>query len=202
MLDWLSARLTYANVMATLAVFIALGGSSYAAIRINGSQIQNKSISYKKIKRNTLGGTRIRESRLRKVRRARHADRLNGVTAAALRLRCPNGTRAYADACVEVAARSGTTYSAARDVCGSGGRRLPSYDELVGVVDDQDVALGGGGELTLHVVASSSRPGFVQVLVVTDDFGAVGVAESNETKAFRCVVDPSQAEIGRGRRGR
>lgn len=27
------ARLTYANVMATLAVFIALGGGSYAALR-------------------------------------------------------------------------------------------------------------------------------------------------------------------------
>jgi hypothetical protein len=32
MIQRLRARLTYANVMATIAVFIALGGSSYAAI--------------------------------------------------------------------------------------------------------------------------------------------------------------------------
>ncbi len=30
------SRLTYANVMSTLAVFIALGGSSYAAVQLNG----------------------------------------------------------------------------------------------------------------------------------------------------------------------
>ena len=32
MIDKLRQRLTYANVMSTLAVFIALGGSSYAAL--------------------------------------------------------------------------------------------------------------------------------------------------------------------------
>ena len=31
---WLRSRLTYANVMATIAVFVALGGTSYAAIKI------------------------------------------------------------------------------------------------------------------------------------------------------------------------
>ena len=45
MLAKLRSRLTYANVMSTLAVFIALGGSSYAAFTINGSSIQNRSIS-------------------------------------------------------------------------------------------------------------------------------------------------------------
>ncbi len=40
---WLRAHLTYANVMSTLAVCIALGGSSYAAVRINGSSIKNHS---------------------------------------------------------------------------------------------------------------------------------------------------------------
>ena len=34
----LRQRLTYANVMSTLAVFIALGGSSYAALTISGSE--------------------------------------------------------------------------------------------------------------------------------------------------------------------
>jgi hypothetical protein len=36
LLSNLRARLTYANVVATLALFIALGGSSYAAITITG----------------------------------------------------------------------------------------------------------------------------------------------------------------------
>src|SRR5881397_735315 len=44
------ARLSYANVMATLAVFIALGGSSYAAL---------------KLPRNSVGATQIRAGAVR-----------------------------------------------------------------------------------------------------------------------------------------
>ena len=50
----LRKRLTYANVMSTLAVFIALGGSSYAAFTINGATIKNRSIAGKKLRHNTL----------------------------------------------------------------------------------------------------------------------------------------------------
>ena len=49
MLAKLRQRLTYANVMSTLAVFIALGGSSYAAMTISGSSIKDRSIPAKKL---------------------------------------------------------------------------------------------------------------------------------------------------------
>jgi hypothetical protein len=62
-------RLTYANVMATLAVFIALGGSSYAALTITGRSVKNGSLTSRDIRRDTLGGSRIKESRLGTVRR-------------------------------------------------------------------------------------------------------------------------------------
>src|ERR671915_683946 len=87
----LRGRLNYANVVATLALFIALGGSSYAVSQISGSQIRNASIAGKKLKRNTLGGKRIKESRLGTVPSARNARRIGGVTAPALLLRCPPG---------------------------------------------------------------------------------------------------------------
>ena len=51
MLSTLRARLTYANVMATIAVFVALGGSSYAAITITGKNVRNSSLT---------GRTRVR----------------------------------------------------------------------------------------------------------------------------------------------
>ncbi len=50
----LRARLTYANVMATVAVFIALGGSSYAAITITGKNVKNRSLTAKDIKKSSL----------------------------------------------------------------------------------------------------------------------------------------------------
>ena len=64
MLSRIRRRLTYANVMSTIAVFIALGGSSYAAITINGKSITDRSIRGKKLRHNTLTGAEIRESTL------------------------------------------------------------------------------------------------------------------------------------------
>ena len=96
----LRQHLTYANVMSTLAVFIALGGSSYAAFTIDGKDIRNRSIPAKKIKRNSITGREVRESRLN-VRWARNADRLQGLTAAELKIRCPTDTFPIADVCVE-----------------------------------------------------------------------------------------------------
>ena len=67
----LRERLTYANVMSTLAIFVALGGSSYAALTISGTSIENRSIPATKLKRNSITGKEVRESRLSRVPRAR-----------------------------------------------------------------------------------------------------------------------------------
>ena len=54
------SRLTYANVMATIAVFLVLGGSSYAALQISGKDIKNRSITGKKLKKHTVGRTELK----------------------------------------------------------------------------------------------------------------------------------------------
>jgi hypothetical protein len=69
--------------VALLALFVALGGTGYAASKVNGRNIVNRSISGAKIKRNTLGGAEIRESRLGKVPSASDTDQLNGRPASA-----------------------------------------------------------------------------------------------------------------------
>jgi hypothetical protein len=106
MLTRLRARLNYANVVATLALFIALGtGSSYAISRISGAQLKNNSVAGKKLKRNTVGGKRIKESSLGTVPTARNAGRLGGLTADQLAVRCSAGTIGVADVCVETQPR-------------------------------------------------------------------------------------------------
>src|SRR5215207_11561827 len=106
-------RLTYANVMSTLAVFVALGGSSYAALQISGSDIRNRSVPAKKLKRNTITGREVRESRLDRVPRARNADRVGGMSAAQLQIRCPRDTFPIADVCVERTPRPPAPYGSA-----------------------------------------------------------------------------------------
>ncbi len=67
-------RLTYSNVVATLALFIALGGTGYAAATITSSDIKNRTIKGGDVRKDALGGTEIRESRLRTVPSASLAD--------------------------------------------------------------------------------------------------------------------------------
>ncbi|MGH8574297.1 MAG: hypothetical protein ACREX8_17225, partial [Gammaproteobacteria bacterium] len=92
MLRALRGHLTYANVMATIAVFVALGGTTYAAVTITGRNVEDASLSGKDIKPNSLTGRQVAESRLRPVRRARNAARLAGRPASRYLLRCPAGT--------------------------------------------------------------------------------------------------------------
>ncbi len=115
-------RLTYANVMSTVAVFVALGGSSYAAVTISGSSIKNRSIPAKKLKRNSITGSEVRESRL-KVRSARNADLLGGLSAPELKVRCPDDTFPVADVCVERTPRAPAGYSSAVLACCRSARR-------------------------------------------------------------------------------
>ena len=54
-------RLTYANVVATLALFIAVGtGGAYAVSKIDGSDIRNRSLTGREFKANSIGGKVIR----------------------------------------------------------------------------------------------------------------------------------------------
>jgi hypothetical protein len=191
-------RLTYANVMATLAVFIALGGSSYAALTITGRNVKNGSLTFRDLRRDALGGSRIKESRLGTVPRARNADRLNGLTAERLLVRCPELTVPVSNVCVESTARSPAPYGTAAVMCESTdrtagpGRRLPSHDELMTAIGDAGITLSPGGELTRNVYPSPSDTGRLDVLSVITDTG--GAALTSDTaagaKAFRCVADP------------
>jgi hypothetical protein len=196
MLDKIIQRLTYANVMSTLAVFIALGGSSYAAMKVNGSSIRNRSIPAAKLRYDTLGGREINESALQPVPSAVNAYQLNGLTAADFKIKCPNDTFPMVDICVERTPRPAAAYSSAVLTCqlvgfpSGRGRRLPTHGELK--VALTAVRLSPGGELTSNVYPSSSDPGRLNDIYVTDEIGAVAsTPDTGEgAKAFRCVTDP------------
>ena len=74
MLGRIRCRLSYANVMASVAVFIALGGTSYAAAKITGADVlygsltgndvKNSSLTTKDIENSSLTGRDIQPSSL------------------------------------------------------------------------------------------------------------------------------------------
>lgn len=56
-------HLTYANVTATLALFVALGGSSYAALKITGRDVRDNSLTGRDVRSLTSADVRDRSLR-------------------------------------------------------------------------------------------------------------------------------------------
>ena len=137
MLRKIRNRLTYANVMSTLAVFIALGGSSYAALKVGtrdiknnavrsvdlrnndvrGKDLRNGTLTGVDVKRDALGGSVIAESRLGKVPAAGNADRVGGRSVEELRVRCPAGTRGASGRVLRGGPSSPLSYLVASNQC-------------------------------------------------------------------------------------
>lgn len=164
-----------ATVIACLALFVAISGTSYAAGKINGKKLKNRSVTAGKVKKDTLTGTEINESKLGKVPSAQSADSattagnastVGGANLASLKTKCPSGTAVIAGECMETAVRPDASYSDALDTCGDAGRRLPSpgevraYSRLPGVTIEY--------ELT-------------DVVYQDDDHGPTGVSRDENT---------------------
>lgn len=86
MMRGLHLRLSYANVVSTVCLFLLLGGSSYAAVKVGTRDLRNDSVTTAKIKNGTiqtrdvsratrreLRGAQGRQGRSRRERRSRPA---------------------------------------------------------------------------------------------------------------------------------
>ena len=85
MLARLGARLTYANVTATLALFLALGGGAYAALKlpansVGTTQLKKNAVTGPKVKNRSLTAVDVAKHQfLRPADKAANADRLDGA---------------------------------------------------------------------------------------------------------------------------
>ena len=151
-------HVTFANVTALMALFIALGGTSYAVSTIGTKEIKNNSVrsidvrngqlTSRDVKRGSLGARAVKESALGTVPRA---NRVGGKTGAQLTLRCPPGMQPNMDSCIEPTPRPALAYGFARVACESARRRLPSYQELISFTDNASGRLAPGGEMAANV---------------------------------------------------
>ena len=108
----------------------------------------------------------------------------------------PGDTFPIADVCAERTPRAAASYGSAVLTClavgtpAGPGRRLPTHGELRAALGA--VQLAPGGELTSDVYPSSSSPGELDVLYITDQVGSVALTPNTGAgaKAYRCVTDP------------
>jgi len=162
------AKLTYANVMATVAVFIALGGGAYAV------GVAKNSVGKKQLKKNAVTGAKVKNGSL-------------GLADAgpSMHLGCKAGTAYLQGACMESAGRApgGVVYDTAAATCSGAGGRIASTAELVTFVR-RGGAIVPGNEWAIEPTSAA-------------DVSIVGPAgETNQqsrlgTNDFRCVFDPT-----------
>jgi hypothetical protein len=83
MLAAIRTRLSYANVIATIALFVALGGSSYAAL-----QLPRNSVGTKQLKRNAVTAPKIKRNAVTTAKIKR-----NAVTTAKIKTNAVTGSK-------------------------------------------------------------------------------------------------------------
>ncbi len=198
MLKAVTERITSAHLIAILALFVALGGSAYAVNHIDGSDIKDRSLSSREFKSNSANGRVVKERSLSAVPRAQNSARLSGHSASDFLDRCPSGTKGIVGTCIEIQPRPAASYRAAAFDCSlidnreGVGRRLPTHQELMVALADPEIQLAPGGELTANVYPSSASPGKLDVLVITEENGNVGLVpdDGSGAKPYRCATDP------------
>jgi len=194
----LRPKLSYANVMATLALFVALGGTSYAATKIGTRQIVNNSVRTQDIRNGTIRGRDLRrgtltarevnEDRLSTVPRSRYADTLEGQRAAAFKQRCPAGTVGAVGVCFEPGLRGSEAALIAAEGCSNSGRRLPTRGELDAYRLAGRLLASPPGEWTSEL---SGSPTTRYALSFSRDGSTRWLADEAATvRPYRCVVAP------------
>jgi hypothetical protein len=214
LLSTLRNHLSYSSVTATAALFIALGGTSYAVIRIDSRDVVNNSLRSsdvrnsslrsrdirdrtlraRDVRQNALGGGAVKEGALGQVPRATDAERVGGLTPQELQVRCPSDTVAKGGVCVEVSARPPAGFLGASGTCDSAGRGLPTMPQLDAYARSHG-RLPPGGEWTASVyLYAAGGPTFDELeALVLSGGGDVSRDRVNAPiqHAFRCVALPS-----------
>jgi hypothetical protein len=134
----LRPRATFANVTATLALFVALGGGAYAATALPADsvgfrQLKHDAVVTAKIKNDSVTGADINESSLSQVRSAAVADSTSYAAAAAALDKVTYKTAAGSAPASSAANAATATCDSGEHVIG-GGVKLDSAG--LGVVND------------------------------------------------------------------
>jgi hypothetical protein len=148
-MNGLRGRLSYANVVSTLCLFLVLGGGAYAATKIpknavGTAQLKNGSVTGQKVAANTLTGANIDASTLGTVRNATHAASADSAGTASHAASADSaghagsadsaGHATSADSAANASQLGGSPPSAYRDSCPSGTKlRTPALCESTSV---------------------------------------------------------------------
>lgn len=160
--------------VAMLALCIALSGSAYAAAKINGKNIKNRSIAGSKLKKNTLGANEIKESSI--------AGKLPTVPSATNAANATNATHANAagelDGFVKFGQRQGLG-TGETEVYNSGKVRITQACDGAGATTVRAYTLVDNSSMAAYGNSSDTNDDDVDVAD-----GAVTISSADEERDF------------------
>jgi hypothetical protein len=170
-------RLSYANVMATIAVFVALGGTAVAA-----KVLPKNSVTSKSVKDGSLKGKDLAKGTITGDNVANNTLSAANINQATLSLPCPSGTTKAAGICFESAERATQDLNGAMSACAQANRFLPTVAELRTLHVQAGVSVSG--EQTSDLGSDTNHSG------LGDDTGLSVSTNTGFPRAFRCAVVP------------
>ena len=172
-------RLSYANVVASLALFISLGGGAYAVTQIDPNSVGTKQLKKNAVKRgkiaknsvgtgkvidNAIRGVDVREGTLARVPEAQHANRATDSDLLS------DHTFGYFEA-------------ASRTEFGTASRTSTSRDKILEWTNAHAmVVTDGDADANAEVrVRNTNAPGAGDLLVIESDGNFVVITEGNDS---------------------
>jgi hypothetical protein len=173
---------TYANVVATLALLFAMGGTAAAAVMITSNS---------QVAKNTISGHHPPSGAHANIISASvNGTDLAGDVKSSFKTHCPNGMVRNGDVCFQTSTHTGDYYTALA-ACSNMRLRLPTATELTEVFNDSSA--DQPEQWTDGWYYSTSSPAAQGTALSQDTsrqihFTATDVGDQN---AYRCVVTPS-----------
>jgi len=204
----LEGKLTYANVVSTLCLFVLLGGSAYAALRIKvprnsvgPRQLQAKSVTTGKIANGAVSGSKIAEGTITgqninlgalgtvpEAANAASAQNANTIGSEHHEASCPQGATLIRGLCFDAQPNPAVnTVKEAADDCAAKGGYLPSPLELYSVRGVLNLGTGVGPDHQYTDDFYGNTNGTNYRTVVVDGTGAISESEINAPSKYTCV---------------
>jgi hypothetical protein len=213
MLGQIRSKLTYANVVATIAVFIALGGGAYAAtaLRANSvgtAQLKNRAVTGRKIAKNAIDGSKVKNGSLTaadinlatlpkwaSATNSDHAAKADSATTAANAAHADVSTRAdratAADSATNSANLGGAPAASYMQTVAKSGQVLTGQLSVKYVANDPSGFTVTGGSYPVALPAGVATPTLVWTTSTTPDCPGQGQAAAGTL----CVYEYNSTNV-------
>lgn len=184
----IEGRATYANVVATVALFVALGGSALALSRnsVKSKHIKNDQVRSADLKNEQVKSVDLKDGTILSAD-IRDGEVKPADTSTSLRLTCPGGTVFIEGACLETSDRTPVNWPGAESDCSENGGRLPSPAELLSYGQEPGVQLGATERWTANF---ANGTGMAQTVYETVSKPESTVEAISSMLPYRCVMPP------------